>query len=232
MLTKVVYLLNINGYPREITDITYPLIRFWARKIGATVQEIRNRKFPGWPITYEKLQIYELANQNCADWHIYLDSDALVHPETPDWTNYIPRDTVVHNGIDMANVRWQYDEYFRRDGRNVGSCNWNTIASWDCRDLWRPIDDLTPDQAISRIFPTVEELNTVITPEHLIDDYALSRNIARFGLKIQTLMTLEKQLGFTNAGFYWHAYVLTLDQKVEEMKKVLDGWKLNLARYR
>lgn len=231
-MKKVLYLLNINGFSPEVCSITYPLIRHWANKVGAEVCMIEERKFPDWPITYEKLQIHELAKANGADWHIYIDSDALIHPETPDWTNYIPMDTIAHNGIDFANVRWRYDDYFRRDGRNIGSCNWNTIASRWCIDLWRPLDDLTVEQALDNIYPTVNELNTVITKDHLIDDYTLSRNIARFGLKVQTLMILEKTLGFENPFFYWHAYTIPPDEKVVEMKKVLVDWKVNISKYR
>lgn len=223
------YTLNIDNYAPEITGLTYPLIERYARKIGATWVQITERKFPEWPVTYEKLQIHELGQENGAEWHLYIDSDALVHPETPDWTCFLPRDTVAHNGSDFAGVRWRYDEYFLRDGRNIGSCNWLTMASSWCLDLWRPLE-MTPAEAIDAIHPTAEELRTVITREHLIDDYALSRNIARFGLKFQALMALEKRLGFgDDTGFYWHAYVITPEEKVRQMKAVLEEkWKLKL----
>jgi len=226
-LRSAIYLLNIDNYAPEVTALTYPLIHRYARKIGAEVVEIRERKFPEWPVTYEKLQIYELGKRNGAEWHIYIDSDALIHPETPDWTCYLPRDTVAHNGSDFAGVRWRYDDYFLRDGRNIGSCNWLTMASSWCLDLWRPLD-ISPEEAIDAIHPTVQELNTVVTREHLVDDYALSRNIARYGLKFMALMALEKRLGFgDDTGFYWHAYVIDVAEKVKQMKVVLEEkWKL------
>jgi hypothetical protein len=226
-LHKAIYLLNVNGYSPEITALTYPLIRGYARKIGADVVEITERRFPDWPVTYEKLQIHELGRRNGAEWHIYIDSDALIHPETPDWTCFLPRDTVAHNGSDFAGVRWRYNEYLLRDGRNIGSCNWLTIASDWCLDLWRPLE-MTPEEAIDAIHPTVQELKTVITREHLVDDYALSCNIARFGLKFMALMALEKRLGFgDDTGFYWHAYTVSVEEKVKQMKHVLEErWKL------
>jgi len=184
MMKKVLYLLNIDNFAPEVTALTYPLIHRYAEKIGAEVCVITERRFHGWPVVYEKLQIHRLGQENGADWHIYLDSDALVHPNTPDWTNFLAMDTVAHNGVDMAAIRWRYDEYFLRDGRNVGSCNWNTIASKWCLDLWRPLD-LTLREALASIRPTAQELGSgVIDAAHLIDDYALSRNIARFGLKV------------------------------------------------
>lgn len=226
-MSKTLFTLNVDNYSPEIQALTMPLIKGYARKIGATHVEITERKFPMWPVTYEKLQIYELARKHGSEWNIYIDSDALVHPETLDWTCYIPKDTVAHNGIDFANVRWTYDKYFRRDGRNIGSCNWMTIASDWCLDLWRPLDDITLDEILNNIHPTVEEQTTgLISREHLIDDYALSRNIARFGLKATTLSSIEKKLGFDKAEFFWHSYTIPANDKVEQMQEVLKRWKI------
>jgi hypothetical protein len=224
-IRKTVYTLNLNGYSPEITELTYPLIKHYANKIGAEFYVIDKREFPKWPITYEKLQIYKLSHERQDDWSIFLDSDALVHPETIDWTIFLPKDTVAHNGSDFAPIRWKYDKYFLRDGRNIGSCNWNTIASSWCQDLWHPLD-ISPEEAVGALYPTVEELNTVIVPNHLVDDYALSRNIARYGLKAKTLLELQKDIGLTDANFYWHAYTISVEDKVKNMRSVLRSWKL------
>lgn len=186
---------------------------------------ISERRWSDWPVVYEKLQIQELARERGDDWSIYIDSDALVHPEIIDFTNFLPRDTVMHNGCDMANVRWDYDEYFLRDGRNIGSCNWCAFASSWCRDLWTPLD-ISLEEALSRIHPTVDELNTVITADHLIDDYTLSRNIAKFGLKFTTVTEMLPKLGLANAGFFWHAYTITADEKLEKMQEVIKNWRI------
>jgi len=224
-IKKTVFTLNVNGYAPQITELTYPLLRYWANKIGADFHIITERKFPDWPVTYEKLQIFELSQLMGNDWNIFIDSDAVIHPETIDWTLFLPGDTVSHNGSDMANIRWRSDKYFIRDGRHWGSCNWFTIASDLCTDIWRPLE-MTPEEAISNIFPTVNELNTVITPEHLVDDYALSHNIARFGLKAKTLMQIQKEIGMEAANFHWHVYTETIDKKVELINKVLEDWKI------
>lgn len=224
---KTIFTLNVDGYAPEITELTYPLIQHYASKIGADVCVINTRKFPGWPVVYEKLQIYELAQQMANDWNIYIDSDALVHPDMMDVTNHLPKDTVCHNGRDMAGNRWRYDRFFYRDGRHIGSCNWFTIASDWCIDLWHPLDDITLEQALEHIFPTVREHNCGLVPaDHLIDDYSLSRNIAKYGLKFTTVMDVCKGLGF-EGGFLWHQYTLPNEQKVVEMKKVLKGWGLS-----
>lgn len=225
---KTIFTLNVDGYAPEITALTYPLLEAYADKIGANLHIIGERKFQEWPVTYEKLQIYELAQEMGNDWNIYIDSDALVHPDTPDLTLLLPKDTVAHYANDFAPVRWKSDRFFKRDGRNFGSGNWLTVASDLCIDLWRPLDDLTPQEAISNIFPTVfEQVSGVVNRAHLIDDYALSRNIAKYGLKVAVFRQILEKLGYKDGGsFFYHHYLFPTDQKVLEMQKVLRSWKV------
>lgn len=240
-MRKTVYTLNIGDYAPEICEITYPLLRHYAHRIGADFHVIKHRCFPKWPVTYEKLQIFRLGEERDDEWSIYIDSDALVHPETVDWTNFLPRDTVAHNGTDMAALRWRYDKYFLRDGRHLGSCNWLTIASSWCRDIWRPLEDLTFEQARDNIYPIVDEIvpwehrdgKVVLMPQvvdrdHLIDDYTLSRNIARFGLKTESLMAMQKRIGLPEANFFWHDYVHDIPTKVIKMREVVAAWRTDI----
>ena len=172
---------------------------------------IKDWKFPDFPAVYEKLQIYSLAKERGDDWAIFIDADALIHPDMMDVTNHLPKDTVMHNGKDIASNRWSYDEYFRRDGRHISSCNWFTVASSWCLDLWHPLEDLTLAQALANIHPTVDEERTGITPGHLIDDYTLSRNIARYGLKFTTFQEISEKLGAS--GGFWHIYMKSNEDK-------------------
>jgi hypothetical protein len=220
---KTLYLLNINNYAPKITALTYPLLERYAKYIGAHIEYIDTRKFPAWDIDYEKLQIYERSKKNGSDWSIYLDSDALVHPDMPDVTELLRKDTCAHNGSDHAAIRWTYDNYFRRDGRNIGSCCWCMVCSDWCLDMVRPLDDLTPKQAYANIRTTISEQQSgVVTPEHLVTDYAVSRNIARYGLKFTTLNSL---IG-TSGNFFHHVYTETVDKKVEILTNALKDWKL------
>ncbi|MCX6701737.1 MAG: class I SAM-dependent methyltransferase [Candidatus Zambryskibacteria bacterium] len=224
-LKKTIFTLNVDGYAPEITELTYPLIKRYAEKIGADFHIISERKSPHLPPVYEKLQIYDLGRKMGNDWNIYIDSDAIVHPDFFDVTNFIKKDTVVHNGADMANNRWRYDKYFIRDGRNIGSCNWFAIASDWCLDLWHP-SDISFEEARENIFPTQNETNTIITPDHLIDDYTLSRNIAKYGLKFKTVVQIMQEIN--DAGNYlWHAYTIRAEDKVKEIRKVLANWGIS-----
>jgi hypothetical protein len=218
--------LNIDNYEEKITELTYPLLKRYAKKIDADFYIISERKFPDYPPVYEKLQIYKLAQEMENDWNIYIDSDALVHPDFFDITNHLQKDTVAHNGVDMAGNRWKYDRFFRRDGRHLSSCNWFSIASDWCIDLWKPLDDLTLEEATENITPIVSEVVSGLIPaSHLIDDYVLSRNIAKFGLKFTTINQIVKDIGDTG-NYLWHQYLLSSEDKIMQMKEILNIWKI------
>ena len=119
-LKKCIFTLNVDNYAPELTEITYPLIRRYADKIGATFHIIDERRYPGWPPVYEKLQIYRLAQEMGNDWNIYIDSDALVHPDLLDVTQLISKDTVMHNGNDfVGNVTVNANTILQLNGTTV-----------------------------------------------------------------------------------------------------------------
>jgi hypothetical protein len=223
-VSKTVWTLNIDDYAPELCAWTYPLLLNYADKIGADFRVITERKYPDWPVVYEKLQIRELGADN--DWNIYIDSDALVHPDMYDLTEIVPKDTVLHNGRDLAGNRWRYDRFFRRDGRHIGSCNWFTIASDWCIDLWEPLE-IPLEEALGNITLTHGEVASgVMDRSHLIDDYTLSRNIAKYGLKFETMFDLKERLN--DAGDYlWHIYTDPIYDKVIKMFDVLIQWNID-----
>lgn len=226
ILKKTIYTLVVDNFAPEITAITFPLLKHYAHKIGAEFKVLTERKFPNMPPVYEKLQLYELSK--LSDWTIYIDADALVHPDCPDWTITLDKDTVAHNGKDFAPIRWRMDKYFRRDGRRIGSGNWFTLASDWCSDLWHPLEDLTPEEAYNNIFPTTHELRSGIDRTHLIDDYTLSRNIARYGLKFTTLRELQEtlKLGTQGDAFMYHQYTVSVPEKIKLLKEIIVRWQI------
>ena len=223
-LKKTLFTLNIDDYEPEITALTYPLMQRYADKIGADFHIIKERKFPGWPVTYEKMQIYELAQQQENDWNIFVDGDCLIHPDLMDMTNHLQKDTVMHNANDESTHRYRADRYFIRDGRFIGSCNWFACASDLCIDLWKPLDDLTLEEAIENINPIAGEENGGITKEHLIDDYTLSRNIAKYGLKFTTVRKILIDKGYTNPLFLMHMYNISTQSKLDILNATLQQW--------
>jgi hypothetical protein len=223
-MRKVIFTLNIGDYAPEIRALTYPLMKFFAHKIGAEFREITERKFHDWPVVYEKLQIHELGKGY--DWIYFFDADTLVHPECIDFSWFIPSDTCCHNGQDMAAIRFRYDEHFQKDGRNIGTCGWLTIAPAKCLDIWTPTEQ-TLEKVVDCCYPTVSEMNCgLINKGHLADDYVMSRNIARLGCKHTTVKEILPTIGLKDADFFWHVYTIGVDEKVRQMKETLRRWQI------
>jgi hypothetical protein len=225
--SKTIFLLNINNFAPELTRITYPFIRCYADKIGANIHIITERKFPDFPVTYEKIQIYELAKQIGSEWNIYIDSDALLHPEFLDFTSHLSKDTVCCFGRDEADGRWTMDEPFLRDGRHIGWGNWFAVASNWCLDLWHPLE-ISLTEALENIRPTPNEVNAGVTREHLIDDYTLSRNVARFGLKFKTARQIYADNKLDNL-LVQHQYTLSIEEQAKAHMKLILDW--NAEKY-
>jgi hypothetical protein len=226
MATKALFLLNIDDYAPGIRELTYPLFRFYAKKIGAEVIEITKRKFPGFPIVYEKLQIYEIATQMGFEWAIYFDSDTLVHPDCIDFTNFLDDDTCLHNAQDFANIRFRYDAVMKADGRNIGTCGWFVCAPSKCFKLWEPIDKPL-EWILEQCYPIEMEVNCgIVDTGHLADDYVISRNIAKYHLKHDTIKDMLPRIGAPPNGFFWHQYTINNEEKVRQMKDILWQWKI------
>ncbi len=225
---KCIFTLNLDSEVyKEITDLTYPLIKQYAYKIDSDFHQITERKFPEFSSpTYEKVQIYQLAQEMQNDWNIFIDCDALIHPDTPDFTHLISKDTVAHFGKDFAPIRWKYDRFFLRDHRHIGSGTWFCMASDWCIELFKPLDDLTPEEIYKNIFPTTGECLAGYTPDRLIEDYVFSRNIAKYGLRFITIDEILRQYQFYPPDFMFHDYAKPIEQKIVLLQQCLRNWRL------
>lgn len=223
-----IYTLNVGDYAPEITALTYPALRGYAEKIGAAFYIIDQRLNPDKECMVEKFQIHHLAKVRDDDFSIFLDSDALVSPEMPDITWLAGAgDTVITYGKDNLTTRFQPDQYHIRDGRNIGLGNFFSCVPRICRDYWLlPWDQPDPisyEECVSRITPTIAERRAGCKPEHLFDDYATSRNLARFGLKHITWGEIMHRLG-EGQHFVAHNHTLTREQKLEYLQTAYDRW--------
>ena len=171
---RTVHILYMNNYLPEVTKYTLPTIEAYARKIGAEVNYITKRRWPDWPILTEKLQVfYDGMN---SDWNILIDADILVHPDTPDTLGtLVTPDQVASKDAYHASRQLRWDGYFQRDGRDIGLSSCLIMTSRLCHDLWIPIpEEMSLEQASAMI----------LQDRQCIDELCISRNMARFGLKL------------------------------------------------
>ena len=231
---KTIYTLNLNGHEPEVSAVTFPLMERYAEKIGAGFYIIKDRKFPDKYPTYEKFQVFDLSKEHQNDWNIFFDSDTLIHPDFFDITDCMNKDTTCSGYVsDFTPQRFRSDECFLRDGRFFGKGTWFIVNSDWCRDIWEPLDDITYEQAVSNIFPTVDEVKKIgKTKESMIDDYVVSRNIARYGLKHIHITDIQGVHKFPNVRIaqneatplLLHDYNLDPNAKIIWMHKMLKAW--------
>ena len=196
-MRKIIHVVNINDFFPELFALTYPTIRAYAEKHGYIINMITERKFPDYPINYEKLQVYE--DGKGADLNILCDADMLIHPEFPDAQDILNPNYVAFN--DNYNISWKYHvdriKYFVRDGRDVGIATNFVISSNLTHDIWEPLSLSQKD---------IEELAKKENTDsggadgrgwgHYADEFALSYNLAKYGLKYHGICPEDWQRPF------------------------------------
>ena len=169
---RTVHVVVIDNYFPELCELTLPTIEYWAKKIGARVNLITERMWPDWPILYEKMQVYYDGADS--DWNILLDADILIHPSTHDPLNtFIHPIQVAAKDAYHADTQLIMDDYFFRDGRNIGLSTCAVFASRINHDLWTPLT-----------IPLEEAITKIKIKRMILDEYCISRNFARYGLKL------------------------------------------------
>ena len=183
-MRKLIHVVNINNFFPELFALTYPTIRSYAERNEYMINMITERKFPDYPINYEKMQVYEDGKD--AEVNILCDADMLIHPEFPDVTKFLKRDSISFN--DNYNISWKYHvdriRYFMRDGRDVGIATNFVVSSDWTHDVWEPLSLSQKD-----IEDLAKKENTDTGGAdgrgwgHYADEFALSYNMAKYGLK-------------------------------------------------
>jgi hypothetical protein len=167
---KIVHCVYIGDYFPDLWQYTLPTIKLYANRINADLNIITERKFPEWHINYEKMQVWE--DGKGADLNLLVDADVLIHPYFPDIEQIIPLHHVAFQESYNASRKFKLNECFERDGRDVGVVSNVVVSGKSTHCLWEPLN-ISPD----------EGKKITIVREGDIDEYNLSRNVAKYGLK-------------------------------------------------
>lgn len=209
-MKKIIHVVYINDYFPELWEMCLPSIKYYAYKIGAELNIITERKFPQWHINYEKTQVYECGKY--ADANFLIDADVLIHPNFPDFSNGItfPHHIAFNDGYHASSkFKIHNNFYFQRDNRDVGIASNALISFKSTHDVWEPLD-ITPEEGREITF----------VREGDIDEYLLSHNMAKYGLKY-TGITWEKWQRY----FFVHIGCGNKKLALETAKNVLYNWK-------
>jgi hypothetical protein len=225
----------MNNWEPEITNLTFPLMKFHAKKIGADFLIIDERKFEKLPLQLERFQIYDISKNY--DWIIQLDADLLMHPDMPDLTQNISKDFTLISRWDLLSKRFKSDHYFNRDGRFISAPGFFTITSDWCRDFWKLPTDIDLETALSNTTPLLHEFDgRKVDNTHIVFDYLISRNIAKYGLKVKSFQEIfsildEKFKIGVIEDYICHNSWLPIHHKRQHLKNVIEKhWKINIER--
>lgn len=172
-MKKIIHCVYINDYFPELWEMCLPTIKAYAHKTGSELNIITQRKFSEWHINYEKFQVYEDGKH--ADANFLIDADILIHPDFPDFATGITfSHHIAFNDNYHASTKFHVENnlYFQRDGRDVGIASNAVISFKSTHDVWEPLK-ITPEEGRKITF----------VREGDIDEYCLSHNMAKYGLK-------------------------------------------------
>ena len=186
MTKKIIHVVNINNFFPELFALTYPTIESYAQRYGYEINIISERKFPDYPIHYEKFQVFEDGKE--ALINILCDADMLIHPQLPDMVTHLRRDAIAFNDNYHLSTKYHVDRipYFMRDGRDVGiATNFVVTSDWT-HDAWEPIPlsakDIE-DLAKKEVTESGDDMDGGRGWGHYADEFAISFNMAKYGLQ-------------------------------------------------
>lgn len=172
-MKKAVFTVIVDDYMPELCARTIPTIRAYAEKIGADYIIIQDRKYPDFPPTYEKMQIFELGQDY--DFCLLIDADFIIDINAPDFTlGILPGYVGVMEAFNADNM-FEMDEYFKNDGRNLGLVSNFVLTDRQTHKLWEPLN------------MTWDEARIKTKREFIIDEYTISRNLAKYKLNFTGL---------------------------------------------
>lgn len=168
---KCIHIFGTPLFPEELCQVSVPRIRAYAERIGADVRMIGGeRRFPDYPLTFERFQIYERGWEY--EWNICIDADIVIGSELPDVSETVARD---HIGVVMLYPGHNYfstsHRFFSRYGNTATPVQAFLVSSDWTHDIWEPLKG-----------PAATHLGLLANHEQ-IAEYALAYNIAKFGLK-------------------------------------------------
>jgi hypothetical protein len=208
-MKKAVFVVRVDNYFPELCQYTIPSIKLYAKNIGADYREITTRMYPDFPPTYEKMQIHHLGRGY--DVCMLSDADNILHPDCIDLSMFAYNRVGSFSAFDSRTM-FEQDTYFKRDERNLGVATGFVITHALTHDAWTPLEW------------GWEEARKKTKREFIIDEYCVSRNIAKYGLKFVGLNYDDSA-----KKMFYHMGVEGIQDKkgiVEKAKQLYEQWAI------
>jgi hypothetical protein len=228
-MKKLLVTLNIGDYDKEITELTFPYMREYAKNIGADFYIITERKFPDFPLMLEEFQMYEFSETY--DWIIFLDGDCLINPKGVDLTTLVEKDRVLiakYNSpthhFHPENIEGQYNfKYyapffflvFHRNSRNCVKPYENPF------DYYEHINLNSTHPEMKTYMEIRTNLNEKEIKDTLIDEFLLTLNLHRYNIKTASLVEDFPELNIiTHISNARDIKIQHLKNSIKQIKKI------------
>lgn len=194
-MKKLLVTLNIAVYDRDITSLTFPHMKEYAKNIGADFYIIAERKFPDLNVNLEKFQLYDI----CLNYDsiIFLDADCLINPKGIDLTKLVENNRVIISSYNSPthhfhskNIEKKYNlKYyapffflvFHKNSRNCVKPYKNPL------DYYQYINFKSENKEFVKYFedknlPEIKKLDGIF-----LDEFLLTLNLHRYNIKTASL---------------------------------------------
>lgn len=137
--TKCVHVLASTDYSPEVCEVTLASIEAYAKRIGADYNRITGRRFPDYPINYERMQIFEMGKGY--DFNINIDADMILGPQLIDVT------TRIYDGLVGTAMVFKLSEafpivgnpIFENAAQDVGLVDMCNVTNRSTHAFWEPL---------------------------------------------------------------------------------------------
>lgn len=194
-MKKLLVTLNIGDYDKEITELTFPHMREYAKNIGADFHIITERKFPDFPLMLEEFQMYEFSQTY--DWIIFLDGDCLINPKGIDLTTLVEKDRVLiakynppthhfhpENIEGQFNLKYYAPFFFLVFHKNSRDC----VKPYENPfDYYKHIDLSSTHPEMENYMKIRTHLTEKEIKDTLIDEFLLTLNLHKYNIKTASL---------------------------------------------
>ncbi len=194
-MKKLLVTLNINDYDKEITNLTFPFMKEYAKNIGADFHIIKERKFTDFPLMLEEFQMYEFAETY--DWIIFLDGDCLINPKGVDLTTLVEEDRVLIAKFNSPTHHYHPDNIEGKYNLKYYAPFFFLVFHKNCKDCVKPYQNPYDYYEYINLKSTHPEMETYMKirthlsekeiKDTLIDEFLLTLNLHRYNIKTASL---------------------------------------------
>ena len=226
-MKKLLVTLDINNYNKEITKLTFPYMKQYAKNIGADFHIITKRKFPDLDISLEKFQLYDVCSNY--DWVIFLDADCLINPETVDFTKLISEDRVLiskyispehhfypKNIEEKYNLQYYAPFFFLVFHKYSKKC---VKPYKNPLDYCKYINIKSQNEEFLKYLSSKITSDNIVSPSWFLDEFLLTLNMHKYEIKTASLKE-----DFPKPNIMYHASY-SLDNKIKFLSNSIKKMK-------